>query len=184
MFFRWFRHLVKDKKGSLAVEMAMAMPVLAGLLLSGIEVTRFVMLNQKIERASATMADLVSQAETLAEGDLNDLFLASGYVIEPFDLAGDGRVIVSSIGKTGVADAQVHWQRAFGAGSGASIFGNEGTAAILPEGFEIRDGESIIVAEAFYDFVPVFSQSVISESTLSRYYILRPRFGSLAVLLP
>ena len=184
MFFRWFRHLVKDKKGSLAVEMAMAMPVLAGLLLSGIEVTRFVMLNQKIERASATMADLVSQAETLTEGDLNNLFLASGYVIEPFDLAGDGRVIVSSIGKTGVAGAHVHWQRDFGAGSGASIFGNEGTAAILPEGFEIRDGESIIVAEAFYDFVPVFSQSVISESTLSRYSILRPRFGSLAVLLP
>jgi len=184
MFFKWIRHFMKDRKGSLAIEMAMAMPVLAGLLLSGIEVTRFVLLNQKIERASSTMADLVSQAETLAEGDLDNLFLASGYVVEPFNLAGDGRIIVSSISRSGAANAIVNWQRAFGAGSGASIFGNEGAAAVLPADFIIRDGESVIVAEAFYDFVPVFTESVIDGTTLSRYSILRPRFGSLATLLP
>ncbi len=184
MIFHWFRRLMKDHKGSLAVEMAMAMPVLAGLLLSGIEVTRFVLLNQKIERASATMADLVSQAETLAEGDLNNLFTASGYVVEPFDLASDGRIIVSSVGRIGTANAIVNWQRAFGAGGGSSIFGAEGAAATLPDSFVIRDGESVIVAEAFYDFVPVFADSVMGESTLSRYSILRPRFGSLATLLP
>ncbi len=184
MIFQWFRRLMNDRRGSLAVEMAMAMPVLAGLLLSGIEVTRFVLLNQKIERASTTMADLVSQAETIAEGDLDNLFIASGYVVEPFDLAGDGRIIVSSISKTGAAAPLVNWQRAFGAGSGSSIFGNEGAAAILPTDFVIRDGESVVVAESFYDFVPIFTDSVVNGTTLSRYSILRPRFGSLATLLP
>jgi len=184
MMLRLARRLMRDRKGSLAIEMAMAMPILAGLLLSGIEVTRFVLLNQKIERASATMADLVSQADTLAEGDLGNLFLASGYVVEPFNLSGDGRIIVSSIGKLGTANAMVNWQRTFGAGSGSSAFGTEGGAAVLPANFMVRDGESIIVAEAFYNFVPVFSGAVINSTILSRYSILRPRFGSLATLLP
>ena len=178
------RRLLKNNRGSLAVEMALAMPVLAGLLLGGIELTRFVLLNQKIERASSTMADLVSQAEMLAEGDLDNLFLASGYVVEPFDLAGEGRVIVSSVGRFGTANAMVNWQRSFGSGSGSSIFGAEGTAANLPTGFVVREGESIIVAEAFYDFVPLFSGNVFNASTLSRFSVLRPRFGSLATLLP
>jgi len=184
MIRKFARRLIRDRKGSLAIEMAMAMPVLAGLLLSGIEVTRFVLLNQKIERASATMADLVSQADTLSEGDLGNLFLASGYVVEPFDLTGDGRIVVSSIGMPGTANAVVNWQRAFGAGSGSSAFGIEGGTAVLPANFTIRDGESIIVAEAFYDFSPVFMGTVINSATVSRYSILRPRFGSLATLLP
>ena len=54
--------LKRDRRGILAVEMAIATPVVIGLLLSGIEVTRYVLLNQKIERASATMADLVSRS--------------------------------------------------------------------------------------------------------------------------
>jgi len=178
------KRFIKDRKGSLAVEMALAMPIMVSLLLGGIEVTRFVLLNQKIERASATMADLVSQAETLAEGDLENLFLASGFVVEPFDLAGEGRIIVSSIGKLGTANAVVNWQRSFGAGSGATVFGVEGTTATLPIDFVIRDGESVIVGEAFYDFSPLFTGGVINDSTLSRYTILRPRFGSLAALLP
>lgn len=184
MIFKWVRRLMKNQKGSLAVEMAMAMPILAGLLLSGIEVTRFVLLNQKIERASATMADLVSQAETLAEGDLGNLFTASGYVVEPFDLAGEGHIIVSSIGMLGTANPVVNWQRDFGSGSGSSVFDAEGANAVLPAGFVIRDGESVIVAEAFYDFAPVFAGGVMSASTLSRYSILRPRFGALATILP
>jgi len=184
MTFPWLRRLLKDQRGTLAVEMAIAMPILIALLLSGVEVTRFVLLNQKIERASSTMADLTSQAEILAEGDLVNLFTASGYVVEPFDLAADGHIIVSSISMLGTASPVINWQRGFGAGSGASIFGVEGANAVLPTGFVIRDGESVIVAEAFYDFTPIFSGGVMSASTLSRYSILRPRFGALTTLLP
>jgi len=172
-----------DRNGSLAVEMALAVPVLVALLLTGIEVSRLVLLNQKIERASATMADLVSQSEILAEGDLDNLFVATGYVVDPFDLSSNGRMIVSSIGRSG-ASTSVNWQRGFGAGSGTSVFGAEDGAAVFPEGFELRDGDSVIVAEAFYDYSPVFTNTVITNSTLSRYSILRPRFGSLASLLP
>ena len=90
MIGRVLGRLKRDRRGVLAVEMAIATPVVIGLLLSGIEVTRYVLLNQKIERASATMADLVSQSETLSEGGLANLYAATAYVMDPFGLVADG----------------------------------------------------------------------------------------------
>ena len=63
MFRRILKALGRDRRGALAVEAAMAVPVLAVLLLGGVEVTRFVLLNQKLERTSATVADLVSRSD-------------------------------------------------------------------------------------------------------------------------
>ncbi len=62
MIGRVLGRLKRDRRGILAVELAIATPVVIGRPLSGIEVTRYVPLNQKIERASATMADLVSRS--------------------------------------------------------------------------------------------------------------------------
>ncbi len=133
---RVLRRLKRDRRGTLAIEMAVAAPVVIGLLLSGIEVTRYVLLNQKIERASATMADLVSQSETLSEGGLVNLFSATAYVMDPFDLVADGRLVVSSIGGNDDNRARINWQRSFG---GGGAFGVEGGSANLPAGFVVRD---------------------------------------------
>ena len=179
MFKRLIRNIRKDSRGSVAVEVSVAISILAALLLAGVEVTRFVMLNQKLERASATMADLVSQAETLTEADLVSLFTATGFVLDPFDLAGDGRIIVSSISKQAGTNPQINWQREFGSGAGSSSFGAEGGDATLPAGFVLRDGESIVVSEAFYDFVPVFTGQLLTSATLDTQSVVRPRFGSL-----
>lgn len=176
---RLFTRLARDRRGTLVVEVAMATPILVGLLLTGVEVTRYVLLNQKLERASATMADLVSQAEKVSEADLATLFIATRYTVEPFDLAGDGRVIVSSITKSSGTAPRVLWQRAFGAGSGSSSYGIEGSSATLPAGFVVRDGENVIVGEAFFDFVPVFGGDLLGNTTLHTSAVLRPRFGSL-----
>lgn len=62
MIGRVLGRLKRDRRGILAVEMAIATPAGIGLVPSGFEVTRYVPLNQKIERASATMADLVSRS--------------------------------------------------------------------------------------------------------------------------
>jgi Flp pilus assembly protein TadG len=182
MFGHWIQRFVKDRRGTLAIETAMAIPVLATLVLSGVEVTRYVLLNQKIERASSTMADLVSQAEALSEADLVSLFNATGFVVDPFDLAADGRIIVSSISRTGTASAHVNWQRGFGGGSGSSAFGVEGGNAVLPVGFVVRDGESIVVGEAFFDYTPIFTGGVVGNTTVYNSAVLRPRFGNLTSL--
>lgn len=185
MIRRILNALARDRRGSILVETAMAVPVLALLLLGGVEITRFVLLNQKLERTSATMADLVSRSVRVFAADLPDLFTAAGFTFEPFDLAGDGRVIVSSIYKTSGTPPRIVWQRAYGAGSGASAFGVQGADAVLPAGFEVRTGENVIVSEAFFDFVPLFAGDlvgILETRTLTTYSVMRPRFGPLTAL--
>lgn len=185
MIRRLLESLRRDRRGSLAVEVAMTVPVLATLLLGGVEMTRYVLLNQKLERASATMADLVSQARMAHAAELSTLFIAAEQTVEPFDLADKGRIIISSIAKSSGTPVRVVWQRAFGSGSGSSAFGVEGGAAALPVGFQVLNGENVIVGEAFFDFVPLFGGDmfgVLDARTLYAASMMRPRFGSLTVL--
>jgi Flp pilus assembly protein TadG len=184
MIGRVLGRLKRNRRGTVAVEMAFATPVVIGLLLSGVEVTRYVLLNQKLDRASATMADLVSQSETLSEGGLVNLFAATAYVMDPFDLAAEGHLVVSSIGATNGNPARINWQRSFGGGSGGSNFGVEGGTANLPVGFVVRDNETVVVTEVFYDYVPAFMGTALASRNLYNFAVFRPRFSSLATINP
>src|SRR5262245_5495138 len=83
--------------GNVAVEFALALPVLLLMMLASAELGRFVLLNQKIDRIAITMSDLVARAETLSDSDLDDIFSAATQVAQPFDLVGRGGVTISAI---------------------------------------------------------------------------------------
>jgi hypothetical protein len=175
--------LVRDRRGNFTIELAVAMPVLLVLLLTGIEFTRFVLVNQKVERTSASMADLVSQSTVMTEGGIDNLFAAAKYVMDPFDLAEEGRLIVTSVAALG-GPPRIRWQRSYGARSDASAFGREGAIASLPAGMIVRDGENVILCEAFFRYRPMIFQGIIDENTIRRFAAYRPRFGSLDTIYP
>lgn len=184
MIVRFLDRFQKDSRGVLAVEFALTVPVLALILTAGVETARLVLVNQKVDRATATMADLVARSRQLAEGDLDSIYAASRYVMEPYDLDAGGTVVVTSISADGGAVPVVNWQRSFGAGGDASHFGSPGTAAVLPAGFQVRDSESVIVSEVFYPYAPLIANAVISGKDIYNYAIYRPRFVPLTSLLP
>jgi hypothetical protein len=181
---RLVRRLGRDQRGNFLVELAFAMPLVAGLLLTGVEFTRYMLINQKLERTSATIADLVSQSQGMSEAEMASLFNATDMIMEPFNLDADGSLVVSSISATGSAPARINWQRARGGGSGGSEFGTEGNPAELPTGLVVRDGESLIAAEAFYDYEPLIFQSILESKTLYRWAVFRPRFSALTEINP
>jgi Flp pilus assembly protein TadG len=176
---RFFSRLRENQRGNFAVELALTLPVLVVLFMVGIEFTRFLLINQKVERTAATIADLVSQSEGISEGEMANLFMATEYVMEPFQLGVEGRVIVSSISSKGGGPAKINWQRFYGGGSGGSMFGDEGETADLPDGFVVRDGESLVACEAFYVYKPTIVQDVLKPQTVHRWSVFRPRFSSL-----
>lgn len=180
---RHVRRLAGDQRGTFVVEMAMAMPVLLVLLLVGIEFTRYVLVNQKVERASASLADLVAQSTVMTEGGMDNLFEAAKYVMEPFDIGAHGRLIVTSVAASG-GPPRIRWQRSYGAGSETSNFGNQGAVAKLPDGMVVRDGENVILCEAFFRYEPMVSQGIIENSTVQRFAAFRPRYGSLDKIYP
>ena len=166
--------------GNIAVEFALALPVLMLLMLGSAEMARFVILHQKIDRVAVTMSDLVARAETISESELDDIFEAAEQVAEPFDLPNLGIVIVSAVTNEHGTGPTVAWQRS-GAGSAShtSQLGTEGDPATLTADFEVREGETAIIAEVFYDFEPFLSELIVEPQTLYRRAHHRPRLGTL-----
>lgn len=178
--------LLRSCRGSVAAEFAMAMPIIIMIALGGVEIARYVLLHQKLARTAVTMADLVSQAEELSESELTQLYSAVTHVMEPFDVGARGVVILSSISAGGGSPARVAWQRSGGGGLAgqSSRFGGEAGDAALPDGFVVRDGESVVTAEVFYDYAPLFTAGLVSTGTLYHRAMFRPRFGALAAIDP
>lgn len=174
---RWFR---RDERGISAVEIAIAVPVALALTMNGIELTRYVLLNQKTERATMTVADLVSQGEVLTIADINNIFTAGALITEPFDFNDNGAMIVSSVvGQS--TNAIVEWQRVYGQDPGSSSLGGAGGVASLPAGFTVGASESVIMAEIHYKYEPMFPGNpilggYIGDDIVYNFAIFRPRY--------
>jgi Flp pilus assembly protein TadG len=166
--------------GNVAVEFALTLPVLMLLMLGSAEMARFVILHQKVDRVAVTISDLVARAETIKESELEDIFEAAGFVAKPFDLPSLGIVIVSAITNGDGSGAKVARQRTGGgSASHTSQIGTQGGAATLAADFEVREGETAIIAEVFYDFAPFLSELIVEPQTLYRRAHHRPRLRTL-----
>ncbi|HEX6980585.1 MAG TPA: TadE/TadG family type IV pilus assembly protein [Alphaproteobacteria bacterium] len=183
------RRLLCNERGALIAEFAVALPVLLVLLLAGFEISRYALLHQKLDRLATTMADLVAQAETMTTEDIDLLFLASEHVAWPFDIKTQGVVIVSSIraAPTPPSDPPgppvVVWQRS-GGGTLAetSKIGVVSGQAALPPGLTVDKGDTIIAAEVYFEYQPIFVPAIVPVSRLYHRAFYRPRLGALSTL--
>lgn len=173
---RSLKMLLRRRDGSMLVEMALAIPVLTALVMAGVDFSRFMVLNQRLERASGIVGDVVSRPGVLSPADFGGFFAAAQQVTAPFNMAADGAVIISAVLGDTTNGPSVLWQRAgAGAAMAASVIGNEGGAATLPAGLSVGDGESIVVTEVYYDFAPLFLGPLLPAKRLYHRSIHRPR---------
>ncbi len=171
---------VSNDRANVAVEFALALPVLLLLLLASAELGRFVLLHQKVDRVAVTLSDLVARAETISESELNDIFTAATQVAEPFDLGGRGRVLITSVTNADGDGATIAWQRSGGGSlTSSSEIGVEGGSASLPDDFDVREGETAIISEVFFDFEPFLSSLIVAPQVLYKRAHHRPRLGTL-----
>lgn len=166
--------------GNVAVEFALCVPVLLLLMLGSAEMARYIILHQKMDRVATTISDLVARAETVSESDLDDIFTAAGQVAEPFDLTNLGIVIVSSVTNSDGNGPVIAWQRSGGGSySASSHLGAEGDTPELPPDFVVRQGETAIISEVYYDFTPFLSELIVAPQEVYRNAHHRPRLGTL-----
>ncbi|MCC7047133.1 MAG: pilus assembly protein [Alphaproteobacteria bacterium] len=180
---RWWR----DPRGALVAEFAASLPMLLILVMSGFECARFVLLNQKLDRVTTTVADLVAQEETITVAEITALFDAITPIVTPFTFSPAGKMIVTSVvlAPDGVT-MKVAWQESSGTFAAASKIGVANGTATLPAGMTIRTNETIIVGEVFYQFTPFFVSNWFSSTPLAQtlYHraFYRPRFGALTTI--
>lgn len=194
MIGRMIRHMVtrlksdlhrlrQSQSGTVCIELAVATPIFTSLMLGGVDATRYVLVGQKTERAAASIADLVSQAENIKESDLADLFNVAGLVMAPFVTDGRMQVLVTCINNPS-GTAKIAWQRSWGGTANGSAFGVQGGNATLPGTLIVRTGETTLATEVFYDYESVFVPVLFPDATFYRWSVFRPRFSNLDTISP
>jgi hypothetical protein len=177
--------LLRDRRGLVFAEAAISLSVLSLTTLGGVEIGRYVLLTQKLDRVAASAADLASQGQTVSVSDLNNIYSATSEILKPFSLNGTGTVIVSSVSATGTNPPVVDWQQVGGGTiSVGSAIGTAGGNATLPPELAIRPGEEVIVAEVYYNFTPWLAPNVAPATQLYHRAFFRPRQGLLTTLQP
>ncbi len=182
------RRFIRGRDGVAIVDFALVVPILVFLLLGGMEVGRYVLLNQKISRVAISSSDLMSQAKHAVVADVNQIFAAAEYTMKPFDLGDDGLVFITSVSTDSILPItpRISWQMS-GGGTGtftSDVGSGVGTPANLPGEFVMDENQNIIIAEVYYSYQPFFFGKVISPKVIRQIGLHYPRLRPLRTLIP
>ena len=177
----------KNQQGVALIEFAIAAPVLTALLMGCIDLTYYLVAQQRIARSAYTMSNLMTQMDKgLTESQVSDMMLALDQVSKPFKISDDGIATITAIIGEGVdgADAtsySVAWQRCYGPNSSSSSFGGVGSsvdAADIPSNTIVTTSQILVVTEVDYTFEPILG--ILPLDTHIKYdAYFRPRRGTI-----
>ncbi len=176
-----FRRARDDEKGIAMVEFALCAPFLLILMMGAVEVSRYIIINQKLDKVAFTVSDVVAQSTVLTSGGINQLLVATQDIMEPYNFGADGIVYITSVTKDPNDYPTVRWRHTGGGGLSGnnSQVGDIGLTANLPAGFTLNDRDNIIIAEVYYRFTPLLTQNVLGEMIIYKMAIYKPRLGTL-----
>jgi Flp pilus assembly protein TadG len=183
MLVTTIRRFLQEERAVAAAEFALLLPILITILMGCFEASRYILLRQKLDRASSSVADLVSQATGgISSTMLTDIFVAADKQTEPFDLAGSGRVIVTSVYREASdVDPIIEWQCQGGGtyGGAVSKVGTvEGGDANMSS-IDMGAGWNVIVAEVYYDYQPFLFAGIFDPQVFYHRSFTRPRGATL-----
>ena len=174
-----------NDRGAVMVEVALLMPLLIIILLGGFEGTRYILLHQKLDRVVATAGDILAQATAVTPNELQNVYDSVDHIMRPFTMGANGVIILTSVGKAGAAPEHVNWQdRGAGTNSTVSKVGLTGSSAVMPNGFTLDPGETVIVSELYFSFTPIVFPDAFAATEFYKIMVFRPRLSPLDVIEP
>lgn len=158
----------RDGRGTAAIEFAMLLPLMLVLYLGTIEVGQGVAIDRKVTITSRTLADLVSQATSISNADMNNVFAASAAVMTPYPV-GTLQAKVSAINISATGVATVGWSDGSNTAPRAV-----GSTVSLPAALAVPNTQ-LIMSEISYTYTPTIGYVVTGSLTLSEQSYVRPR---------
>lgn len=174
---------MRCEKGVAYVEFAISLPFLLALFVGTVEITRYILVVQKVEKTTVTLSDIVAQSQNVTTVELDQLIVAASQVMLPYTTGANSFAIITSVKKTGANAPVVNWQyTGGGTWTHVSAIGTPGHTANLPAGFTMVDKDNVIFAEMFYNFTPITTFGPIHATPIYKITVFKPRLGDLSVL--
>lgn len=178
----FLRNFIQDTRGTAGIEFAVMIPMILTLFLGVIEISNFIMVNERTEKVAHAIADYVAQEETITTAQLNTIMDSAAEIMSPFEFGDRGHVIITSVHRNAGEDPKVAWQYEGGGTLHGmeSKFGAIGNLSPLPSGFTLNERDTVIIAEVYYQpkalVTGMFSPS---NDTMYKYAFYKPRLGTL-----
>ena len=174
--------LMRDNQGVAMIEFAFVAPLMAMLIVSGIELANYVQAHSRVSEIANTVADNAARVQSgVDESDITQVFAGANIIGSSIDFEDNGRVVLSSLqqnGRTGPSSGQmIEWQRCWGnLTTVAPAYGTQGkgkTDSSLPNGMgpasnqiASANGIPIMFVEVSYRYTPLFLHSVVGQKTI------------------
>jgi Flp pilus assembly protein TadG len=164
--------LSRATEGVAAVEFALLAPLLATLLMGTIELCNALECRQKVSSETSSIADLVAQASTVSNADLNNIFNAGNSILYPFTPS-NVTVVVTSVVNQSTGANTVSWSVPY---NGATAL-QQNTQVTVPTGIMPVGGSAILV-QVTYSYASPIGQFIFGTIPMSDSFYARPRQSS------
>lgn len=176
------KRFFEEKSGLAATEFALVLPILMILFFGAVDVTRYILIVQKVEKLTHSVANVTAQSATITQGTLNQVMDASSDIMNPYITGANSRIIISSIYRppgTTTTPSIIWRHQGGGTFAATSAIGAVGAVPTLPTAFSFDQRENIIAAEVFYQFNPILPNPWFGTTVIYRSAFYAPRFGAL-----
>ncbi len=185
---RLLARVERDDRGVAAIEFAMIVPIMFFLFVGAIEFSQALTVDRRVTQSASSTADLIARAPTsgLTEAQVDGHLKIIEQLIEPYDLTNLTVSIVSVKAQANPANPAatnyvVDWSRD---NHGGTPYPRNTNYLGIPTGL-LANGESVIIAEAKYNYQPIVFKYFISTAfDLKEKFYLKPRNASCVHLRP
>jgi Flp pilus assembly protein TadG len=162
------RALRGNVAGVAAVEFALLLPLMLTLYFGSVEFGDALTIDRKVTHVTSSLADLVTQAKTISDTDMENILNATASIIIPYN-DDQLRIKVSGVSIDQNGTAKVVWSDAR----------NDTALAVnsiitLPAAVNTAN-TFIVTAEVHYDYTPTIGYLLTGTFDLHDQFYLRPR---------
>lgn len=175
------RSLLTDRRGVSFIEFALALPLVLGFALGGIEMASYILAHYTTQRTASMMAQMISQSGVgqvaTTEAQIYDMFHAIDVAAKPLDLRHRGRVVISVVKGVTQPDGSVRNEYADQTYSqqfdgdytaAAPVLGCQRKTALPTFSRPLPANELMAHAQVTYVYKPVFAAPVYDYFNVPR----------------
>jgi Flp pilus assembly protein TadG len=165
-----FLRLARDRSGVSAVEFALLLPLMLTLYFGAVEFGDALTIERKVTHLTSSLADLVTQARTISDEDMDNILDAAASIIIPYD-EGLLAIKVSGVSIDANGKATVTWSDAR---NDTPL--PKGSVVSLPDGVK-QPNTFLVTAEIHYTYTPTVGYLLTGSFDLMDQFFLRPRLS-------